>query len=335
MKSNSQNNVSLESRLRPHNLKEYIGQKKIVRSLQLFVEAVRQRGSVAEHLLLYGPPGIGKTTLAYILAHELKGELKITSGPAIEKSGDLAAILTNLADNDVLFIDEIHRLPKIVEETLYPVMEEYCLDIVLGKGPSARTVRLSVPKVTIIGATTRVALLSSPLRDRFGMILRLDFYSEEEMLEIILRSSQILNLPIDSESAKKIASRSRNIPRLANRILKRARDLYEVGEYQSIDNDVVKKLFSILEIDTVGLNTIDREYLTTIAEKFVGGPVGLSTLSASLSEDQQTIEEFIEPYLIKLGFIKKTQKGRVLTEKAYQHLGLSHMKNKVEQPRMV
>jgi Holliday junction DNA helicase RuvB len=316
------NNISLESKLRPKALKDYIGQKKIIKALQLFINAVLNRGSVAEHILLYGPPGIGKTTLAYILANELKGKLKITSGPALEKSGDLAAILTNLKDNDVLLIDEIHRLPKPVEESLYPVMEEYFLDIILGKGPAARIVRLPIPKITVIGATTRVALLSTPLRDRFGLILRLDFYNDEEMREIILRSSRILNIPIEEEAALEIAKRSRKTPRIGNRILKRVRDLYEVEHYDRINKYVVDKLFSILEIDEIGLTDIDKEYLKTIIRKFDGGPVGVSTMASSLSEDQQTIEEYIEPYLIQLGFIKKTSKGRVATEKAYIHLKL-------------
>lgn len=318
---------SLESQLRPKSLKDYIGQRKIVRSLKLFIDAVVGRGSVAEHILLYGPPGIGKTTLAHILAQELKGDLKITSGPAIEKTGDLAAILTNLKDNDVLFIDEIHRLPKPVEEALYPVMEEYFLDIVLGKGPAARTVRLPIPKITIIGATTRVALLSSPLRDRFGMLLRLDYYSDEEMVEIILRSSKILSLPLDKPSAVEIAKRARKTPRIANRILKRVRDLFEVDKHKKIDRLVVDELFSILEIDEAGLHDMDMKYLKAIVTKFEGGPVGASTLSTLLSEDQQTIEEFIEPYLIQTGFIKKTPKGRVATQKAYQHLGMKKNSN--------
>lgn len=332
---NKIHNTSVESQLRPKSLQEYIGQKKIIQSLQLFVGAVLQRGVVSEHILLYGPPGIGKTTLAHIVANELKGELKITSGPALEKSGDLAAILTNLKDNDVLFIDEIHRMTKTIEETLYPVMEEYFLDIVIGKGPAARTVRLPIPKITIIGATTRVAMLSAPLRDRFGLMLRLDFYSEDEMREIILRSAAILNVPMDARSAQMIAERSRKTPRLANRILKRARDLYEVGAHRELNEKMIHELFAILEIDPLGLTSLDREYVQTIAHKFAGGPVGLSTIAASLSEDQQTIEDFIEPYLIQIGFIKKSSQGRVLTDKAYQHLGLSSSKNHSHQQRIV
>lgn len=328
------NSQPLETQLRPKSLNEYIGQEKVVRALQLFIDAVLSRGTVAEHILFYGPPGIGKTTLAYILAKELKGNLKVTSGPAIEKTGDLAAILTNLKDNDVLFIDEIHRLPKPIEEALYPVMEEYFLDIVIGKGPAARTVRLPIPKITIVGSTTRVALLSAPLRDRFGLILRLDFYHPEEIRKIIIRSSRILNLPLTNEAAAEISRRSRNTPRIANRILKRVRDLYEVEGFKEIDKEVVLKAFSILEIDEVGLTDIDIHYLNTLIKKFDGGPIGVSTISSSLAEDKQTIEEFIEPYLIQIGFIKKTPKGRLATEKAYHHLKIPYLKREKQKEKL-
>lgn len=314
------NQKSIDSLLRPSRFEDYIGQAKAVRALKLFTKAVIERGSVAEHILLYGPPGIGKTTLSHIVASELKGELKITSGPAIEKKGDLAAILTNLKDNDVLFIDEIHRLSKPIEEVFYPVMEEFFLDIILGKGPAARTVRLPVPKITIIGATTRISLLSAPFRDRFGLILRLDYYNSDDMSMIIMRSAKLLGLPIDKTVAKEIAHRSRSTPRIANRILKRVRDLYEVEKHKKIDGKLVDKLFNILQIDQIGLSDIDINYLKIIIEKFSGGPVGLSTMATSLSEDKQTIEEFIEPYLIQLGLIKKTPQGRVATKKAYSHL---------------
>lgn len=315
--------ISPETLLRPKKLSEYIGQKKVVKALKLFVDAVVGRGIVAEHILLYGPPGIGKTTLANIVATELKGKLKVTSGPAISKTGDLAAILTNLKDNDVLFIDEIHRMPKPVEEALYPVMEEFFLDIVIGKGPAARTVRLPIPRITIIGATTRVALLSSPLRDRFGMVLRLDYYEDTEMIDIITRSAQLLNLTIENDVASAIATRSRRTPRLANRILKRMKDLVEVNKLKKVTLDVIDELFAILQLDPMGLSDIDKKYLHAIITKFDGGPVGVSTLASTLSEDIQSIEEYIEPYLMRIGFVKKTPQGRVVTPKAYTHLGIS------------
>jgi len=311
----------MENTLRPQRLKDFIGQKKIIQTLALFLEGVKKRGKPQEHLLLYGPAGIGKTTLAYVIAKELGGELKITSGPVLQKAADLAAILTNLKNNDVLFIDEIHRLPKTVEEILYPVLEDFSLDIVVGKGASARIVRLPVPKITIIGATTKIALLSAPLRDRFGLILRLDYYQSSEMEEIILRSSKILNIPLTEKAIKLISDRSRRIPRLANRILKRVKDIFEVNHYKIIDEKILEKLFDILEIDSLGLTNIDLKYLKTLADKFNNQPVGVETIASSLSEDKRTIEEYIEPYLLQMGLIKKTSRGRVLTDKALRHLG--------------
>ncbi|MCX7956096.1 MAG: Holliday junction branch migration DNA helicase RuvB [Patescibacteria group bacterium] len=316
--------IQNEENLRPKKLSEYIGQKNIVKTLSLFIEAVKKRGSPSEHILFYGPPGIGKTTLAHIVANELKGEIKITSGATITKTGDLAAILTNLKNNDVLFIDEIHRLPKPVEEMLYPVLEEYFLDIIIGKGPSARTVRLNIPKITIIGATTKLALLSAPLRDRFGLILRLDYYQIDELKEIIKRSAKLLKIPITDEASYEIALRSRKTPRLANRILKRARDILEVDKkHVQIDKKLLEKLFSLLEIDEMGLIDIDKKYLKILSEKFNNQPVGVETIASALSEDVKTVEDFIEPYLFQIGFIKKTSRGRQLTQKALQHLQMS------------
>jgi len=312
----------MENVLRPKTLLEYIGQKKIIATLKLFLDGVKKRGVPQEHLLLYGPAGIGKTTLAYVIAKDLAGELKITSGPALQKGADLASILTNLKDKDVLFIDEIHRLPKTVEELLYPVLEEYSLDIVVGKGASARIVRLPIPKITIIGATTKIALLSTPLRERFGLILRLDYYSPSEMEEIIERSAKILNIPLTKKAVKLISERSRRLPRVANRILKRVKDIFEVEKYSVIDEKILEKLFEMLEIDSLGLTNIDLKYLKVLAEKFNNQPVGVETIASALSEDKRTIEEYIEPYLLQLGLIKKTPKGRVLTDKALRHLGM-------------
>ncbi len=317
--------------LRPQTLKEYLGQETIVKTLRLFIEAVKKRGVPSEHILFYGPPGIGKTTLAYVIAHELSGDIKITSGAVIERSGDLAAIITNLKEHDILFVDEIHRIPKIVEEMLYPVMEEYSLDIIIGKGPSARTVRLPVPRITIVGATTKLALLSAPLRDRFGLLLRLDYYNEKEMEQIVLRSSKILALPITSKAAQEIAKRSRRTPRIANRILRRARDVLEVHNHEVIDEKLLDKLFSLLGIDTEGLTDIDLKYLKLLSNKFKNNPIGVETIASSLSEDRRTVEEFIEPYLLQIGFIKKTPKGRMLTTKAYSHLGISNKTNSHEE----
>ena len=309
-------------KLRPDTLDTYVGQRNVVKTLNLFLKAVKNRGVATEHILFYGPPGIGKTTLSYIIAKELKGTIRVTSGAAITKSGDLAAILTNLKDNDVLFIDEIHRLPKPVEEMLYPVIEEYFLDIVIGKGPSARTVRLPVPKITIVGATTKLALLSAPLRDRFGLLLRLDYYTDFEMEHIINRSAKIMGIKITDIATKKIAQRARKTPRIANRILKRARDMFEVDKHEMIDENLIDNLFKLLEIDAVGLSDLDIQYLRAIAEKFQNSPVGVETLASALSEDRRTIEEFIEPYLLRIGFIKKTPRGRVVTPKGCKHLNI-------------
>jgi len=315
-------NLNKESLLRPKSLKDFIGQSNAKKSLSLFIDAAKKRNETAEHLLFYGPPGIGKTTLAHILAKELSGNIRITSGPALERAGDLAAILTNLHDRDILFIDEIHRVPKIVEEALYPVLEEYFLDIILGKGPAARNVRLPVPKITVIGATTRIALLSAPLRDRFGLILRLDYYTNEEITEIVVRNAKLMGIPINEKAAFEIANRSRKTPRIANRILKRARDLFQIDHNKVIDETLVKKLFGILELDSHGLFLQDRHYLEVLIKKFDGGPIGVETLASALSEDKQTIEEFIEPYILQLGLIKRTPRGRVAAQKAYRHLNL-------------
>jgi Holliday junction DNA helicase RuvB len=323
--------------LRPQKLKEYLGQDSVIKTLSVFLDAVKKRGIPSEHILFYGPPGIGKTTLAHVISNELSGQLKVTSGAAIQKTGDLAAILTNLSENDVMFIDEIHRLPKPVEEMMYPVMEDYRLDILIGKGPSARTMSIPVPRITIVGATTRLALLSAPLRDRFGLLLRLDFYSEKEMDQIVARSAQILNIEITKEAVHEIARRSRRTPRIANRILKRAMDVLEVHGHERIDENLLESLFSLLGIDNHGLTDIDIKYLKLLGVKFHNNPLGVETIASSLSEDKRTIEEFIEPYLLQIGFIKKTPKGRVLTPKAYEHLHIRPPigQNGVEQTSLV
>jgi Holliday junction DNA helicase RuvB len=312
--------VLIDTSLRPQKLSDYVGQAHIKENLAIFLEAAQKRGEPVEHIMLYGPPGLGKTTLANIIASEMRVSIKITSGPAIGRSGDLVAILTNIAEGDVLFIDEIHRLNRVVEEVLYSAMEDYCVDLVLGKGPSAKTMRINLPKFTLVGATTKIGSLSSPLRDRFGAIHRVEFYTEKELAQIIKRSASILKIKIDEESVKEIAKRSRKTPRLANRILKRVRDFAEVKNSGIIDIKLTREAILKLDIDEIGLDKNDREYLSNIINKFGGGPVGLETIAASLSEDKDTVEDVIEPYLLQLGFINRTNRGRIITPAAYNHL---------------
>ena len=311
-----------EYSLRPQYLNEYIGQEKVKDNLRIFIEAAKKRKEPLDHLLLYGPPGLGKTTLSTIVANEMGLNIKITSGPAIEKPGELAAILNNLSDNDILFIDEIHRLSTQVEEVLYPAMEDYAIDVVIGKGAGARSIRLDLPKFTLIGATTRVGMLSAPLRDRFGMVDKLEFYSNEDLKEIIVRSADVLGVSLDDEGALEIARRSRGTPRLANRLLKRCRDYAEVCHDGCISRDVAKSALDKLQVDSMGLDVNDRNILLTMIEKFDGGPVGLDTLAAAVGEDPGTIEDVYEPYFIMNGFINRTPRGRVVTELCYRHLGL-------------
>ncbi len=314
-----------ESSLRPRTIEEYIGQTKVKENLKIFIKAAKQRGEALDHVLLYGPPGLGKTTLAGVISSELGVNIKITSGPAIEKAGDLAAILTNLGESDVLFIDEIHRLNRNVEEILYPAMEDYALDIIIGKGPSARSIRLDLPRFTLIGATTRLGLLTSPLRDRFGIINRLELYTHEELKLIVKRSAAILGIDIDEEAAQEVALRSRGTPRIANRLLKRLRDFAQIKSDGKIDLEVARYGLTALDIDELGLDNTDREVLKSIIEKFDGGPVGLDTLAASTGEEANTIEDVYEPYLIQLGFIHKTPRGRKATRLAYEHLGITYI----------
>lgn len=319
---NLEEDVKIESHLRPQLLDDYIGQEKAKEILKVYIAAAKERGEALDHVLFYGPPGLSKTTLAGIIANEMHVNIKITSGPAIEKPGEMAAILNNLQEGDVLFVDEIHRLNRQVEEVLYPAMEDYAIDIMIGKGASARSIRLDLPKFTLVGATTRVGMLTAPLRDRFGVIHRLEFYTVEELKRIIARSAKVLDVGIDDAGATALARRSRGTPRLANRLLKRVRDFAQVKYDGYITEDVANYALDLLDVDKCGLDQTDRNLLMTIIERFDGGPVGLDTLAASLSEDSGTIEDVYEPYLLKNGFIQRTPRGRIVTDLAYAHLGI-------------
>lgn len=317
----------IEYGLRPRTLDDYIGQEKVKNNLKIYIQAALDRREALDHVLLYGPPGLGKTTLAGIIANELGVNIRITSGPAIEKAGDLAAILTNLSEHDILFIDEIHRMSRTVEEILYPAMEDYALDIIIGKGPSAKSIRIDLPKFTLIGATTRAGLLTAPLRDRFGVISRLELYGIEELKEIVKRSAGILDVEIDDEGAAEIASRSRGTPRIANRFLKRVRDFAQVKYDSKITYKVASEALKSMEVDELGLDVIDSRMIRTMIENFGGGPVGLDTLAATIDEDANTIQDVYEPYLLQIGFISRTPRGRIATKLAYDHFEIPYLEN--------
>jgi Holliday junction DNA helicase RuvB len=318
--------LTLDISLRPRTLEEYIGQEKIKESLRIFIEAAKKRAEALDHVLLYGPPGLGKTTLATIISHEMNVSIRTTAGPLIERTGDLAAILTALGEHDILFIDEIHRLSRVIEEMLYSAMEDYKLDIIIGQGPSARTVKLDLPRFTLIGATTRAGLLTSPLRDRFGVIHRVEYYAYDELLRVVERSARILGISIEKKGAGEIARRSRGTPRVANRLLKRVRDFAQVKGDGKVSEETAKKALHLLEVDRSGLDKMDRRLLLTIIEKFDGGPVGVDTLSAAINEEKDTIEDVYEPFLIQEGYLCRTPRGRVATKAAYEHLGIAFKK---------
>ena len=316
--------VETDISLRPRQLADYIGQEKVKSNLEIYINAAIDRKEALDHVLLYGPPGLGKTTLAGVIANEMGVNLRITSGPAIEKAGDLAAILTNLSQHDILFIDEIHRMSRMVEEILYPAMEDYALDIIIGKGPSAKSIRLDLPKFTLIGATTRAGNLSAPLRDRFGVISRLELYSEEDLIKIVTRSASILNVDIDDTGAREIAARSRGTPRIANRFLKRVRDFAQVKFNGKITAETAACALSAMEVDNIGLDTIDRKMILTMINSFAGGPVGLDTIAACIGEDSATIEDVYEPYLMQIGYISRTPRGRIVMQPAYEHFNVPY-----------
>lgn len=320
---NKAEETGLDVRLRPQGLDEYIGQERVKDNLRILIEAAKARGEPLDHVLIYGPPGLGKTTLAHVVAHEMGVSIRVTAGPAIERAGDLAAILTNLRQGDILFVDEVHRLSRAIEEVLYPAMEDYALDIVVGKGPGARSIRLKLPHFTLVGATTRLALMTAPLRSRFGAVYRLDFYDPEAMRAIVGRSARILGVAIDEGGVVEIARRARGTPRVANRLLKRVRDFAEVRAQGVITQPVAEEALSLLDVDGLGLDDIDRRVLRTIIEKYDGGPVGLETIGAALSEEPDTIMDVVEPYLLQLGFLDRTPRGRTATRRAYEHLGIA------------
>lgn len=324
----------LELSLRPRTLDEFIGQERVKENLRILIDAARQRGDPVDHLLFYGPPGLGKTTLAHVVAYEMGVDIRVTSGPAIERAGDLAAILSNMRQGDVLFVDEVHRLNRAVEEVLYPAMEDFALDIVIGKGPGARSIRLSLPRFTVIGATTRLALLTAPLRARFGATFRLDFYDLPAMMMIVRRAARLLQVSIDEEGVYEIARRARGTPRVANRLLRRVRDYAQVRAEGRITVDVARDALALLEVDALGLDELDRRVLRAIIEKFGGGPVGLETIAASIAEEADTVMDVVEPYLLQIGFLDRTPRGRVATRQAYEHLGLPYPEEP-EQPRLL